>query len=642
MNINLNEYNLVNPEYIKIKDSTNQIFYDIEVEDDNTFYIVNDNNENILVHNCDGYHIKGLILNVFQTYWPELLSMNPPFISEFITPIIIATNGKKKKMFYRINDYHKWIEETENSSDYSIKYFKGLGTLGPQLGKELFKDLNKHLIPFKQTDNEVTNNIIDLAFNKIRQDDRKEWLSNYTINKYFDKFAQKTTYESFMNNEFIEFSMEDNIRSIPSLMDGLKPSQRKILYTIFKMDNKNELNIAELFGYVKAKSEYHHGNLSLEQTIIGMAQDYIGSNNIPLLEPIGSFGTRLNGGKDCSAARYIYTKLNSITKDIFIKDDNNIVNYLIIDGKSVEPEFYIPIIPNILLNGTEGIGTGWSTLVPKFKIEDLIDYIDNKLARKRKNIELKPYYEGFKGEIIYDDESKTYITKGIINRLNSTTLNIVELPIGVWNDNYYTFLDKLLDDKIIKSYTKDCTDVNVDIKIRIPKEQLDILSDDDLIKMFELTSKIRVSNMHLFDINGKIKKYENQYQIIDEYFDVRLNYYGKRKNYLTDKLTSKKNYFDNVIKFITLVVNKKLIINNVPIGEIIQSLEKNKIQKVDDSYDYLLNIPIYKLSKEQLDKLHNDYNKLIEELKEVTEISIEKMWHNDLNELRKTVKKIRK
>ena len=148
--------------------------------------------------------------------------------------------------------------------------------------------------------------------------------------------------------------------------------------------------------------------------------------------------------------------------------------------------------------------------------------------------------------------------------------------------------------------------------------------------------------MHLFDVNGKIKKYENQYEIIDDYFDNRLNYYDKRKKYLIDKLTSKKHYFDNIIKFITLVVNKKLIINNVPIGEIIQSLEKNKIQKVDDSYDYLLNIPIYKLSKEQLDKLHNDYNKLIEELKEVTEISIEKMWHNDLNELRKTVKKIRK
>lgn len=588
----------------------------------------------------DGYHIKGLLINLFDSYWPELLKLN--FLYEFITPILRVNQGTKKKFFYKVNDYEKWLSDNNNGKGYTTKYYKGLGTTEPVDVKTFFKNIDKHLIKFHFTEEEKTKDIIDLAFRKKREDDRKEWLLNYKPNNYVDKFASKTTYLSFMNDEFIEFSMADNIRSIPSLMDGLKPSQRKILYTLFKAGGTGELNVGELFGLVKANANYHHGPQSLELGIINMAQDYVGSNNISLLEPIGGFGTRLVGGKDAAAARYINTRLKDITKDIFIPTDNNIIDYKEEDGKLVQPLFYVPIIPNILLNGTEGIGTGWSTLIPKFKIEDLVDYIDNKLSKKRKNIELNPYYEGFKGEITYDDESKSYTTRGIINKINTTTLNIVELPIGVWNDNYYNFLDKLVDDKIIRTYTKDCTDTDVNIKIRITKEQLDTLSYDDLIKLFELTSKIRVSNMHLFDINGKIKKYETQYEIIDDYFDNRLGFYDRRKVYLIDKLTTKKYYYDNLIKFLKLVLNKKIIINNIPIDEIIKSLELNKIDKIEDSYDYLLGLSLYKLTREQLDKLNEDYKKLVDELEVITNTSIEKMWHDDLTELRKSIKKMRK
>lgn len=588
----------------------------------------------------DGYHIKGLLINLFHAYWPELLKLN--YIYEFVTPILRVSGNGKKKFFYKISDYNKWLEENNNGKGYTTKYYKGLGTTEPVDVRMFFKNIDKHLIKFNYSNPERTEDLIDLAFRKKREDDRKEWLLNYKPNQIIDKFTSKTTYESFMDNEFIEFSMADNIRSIPSLMDGLKPSQRKILYTLFKVGGNGELNVGEVFGLVKANANYHHGPQSLEQGIINMAQDFIGSNNISLLEPIGQFGTRLSGGKDASAPRYIYTRIKDITKNIFIPVDNNILNHKEEDGKVVEPIFYVPIIPNILLNGAEGIGTGWSTLIPKFKIEDLIDYIDNKLSKKRKNIELKPFYETFKGEIIYDDESKTYITKGVITRLNSTTLNITELPIGVWNNDYYELLDKLIDDKIIKTYTKDCTDINVDIKIRIPKEQLDILTDDDLFRIFELTSKIRISNMHLFDANGKIKKYENQYEIIDDYFENRIQYYDKRKKYLIDKLNVKKHYYDNLIKFLKLVLNKKIVINNVPIGEIIKSLELNKIDKIEDTYDYLLNLSLYKLTKEQLDKVKEDYEKLVKELDEITSITIEQMWQYDLSELRKLVKKMRK
>jgi len=586
----------------------------------------------------DGYHIKGLVINIFATFWPELLKMD--FIYEFVTPIIIASQSKRKKMFYKMNEYFKWVDSTATASSYKVKYYKGLGTLGPQLGKELFKDLDKHLIPFHVKNFKKTTDAIDLVFNKKRPDDRKEWLSKYKLNRKWDKFAQKTTYESFIDNEYIEFSMEDNIRSIPSVVDGLKPSQRKILYTLNKL-NKGEMNVGEVFGYVKATAEYHHGPASLEQGIIGMAQDFVGSNNISLLEPFGSFGTRLSGGNDSSAARYIYTGLRSITKSMFMNEDKDILNYLEVDGKKVEPEYYLPIIPQILLNGTEGIGTGWSTKIPKYQIEDLIDYIDKKLDGKKRRAPLLPYFEKFKGEVYYDEEKNNCVTKGILVKENTSTVRITELPVNVWNDNYYTFLEKLIEKKVIKSYQKYCDDEKVDIRIKMFREILGPMEEEDLYEVFELESTINMSNMHLFDATGKIKKYNDPYEIIDDYYKVRLEYYEKRRQYLIMKLVERKFRLGNIGKFINLIIKGTIKINNVPISKIESQLRTNKIKPIDDSYGYLLNIPIYKLSKDELDKLKAEYSSLKEQLVELNEITPEKMWHVDLISLKASLRKFR-
>jgi DNA topoisomerase II len=637
--IDLTEYELVKIDSIDIENNVDdKLFYDIEVEDDNTFYIVDDNNDIYLTHNCDGYHIKGLVINIFETFWPELLKMN--FIYEFVTPIVIATQSKRKKMFYKMNEYFKWLEETKTASSYKIKYFKGLGTLGPQLGKELFKDLDKHLIPFDYGNPKKTTDKIDLVFNKKRQDDRKDWLSNYKLNKKWDKFSQKTTYESFIDNEYIEFSMEDNIRSIPSVVDGLKPSQRKILYTLNKL-NRGEMNVGEVFGYVKATAEYHHGPASLEQGIIGLAQDFVGSNNISLLEPFGSFGTRISGGNDSSAARYIYTDIRDITKDIFMNADNNILNYLQVDGKQVEPEYFVPIIPQILLNGTEGIGTGWSTKIPKYKLEDLIDYIDKKLDGVKRRAPLLPYFEKFDGEVFYDEEKDNCVTRGKIIKENTSTVRIIELPINVWNDNYYSFLEKLIEKKIIKSYQKYCTDEKVDIRIKMFREILEPLTEEELMDIFELESIINMSNMHLFDATGKIKKYNSPEEIIDDYYKVRIDFYEKRRQFFLMKLKVKKHRLSNIGKFINLVIKGTIKINNVPMDKIIKQLQYNKIEEIDGSYSYLMNIPIYKLSKEELDKLKEEFNKVKTQINELNETTPVKMWHQDLVSLKASLRKYR-
>lgn len=204
----------------------------------------------------DGNHIKGLIINLFDTYWKELLQLD--FIYEFITPIVKVTKGKETKYFYKLDDYNRW-KETVNTKNWFIKYYKGLGTIEDFESEMFFKNIKKHLIKFNYENEEVTEDKIDMLFRKNRVNDRKAWLETYKPNNFFDKFSQKTTYTTFVENEMIEFSMEDNIRSIPSVVDGLKPSQRKVLYTLFKKNYKNEVKVSQFVGSVTELSAYHHG-----------------------------------------------------------------------------------------------------------------------------------------------------------------------------------------------------------------------------------------------------------------------------------------------------------------------------------------------------------------------------------------------
>jgi len=583
----------------------------------------------------DGTHIKGLLINLFSYFWPELLDMN--FIYEFITPIVKIEKNDKYKYFYNLKDYKKW-KTTHVTNGWFIKYYKGLGTIQSNEAKLFFKDIDKHLIKFNTNNKTNRNDLIDLVFNKKRSNDRKTWLLSYNPNIEIDKFKIKQTYEKFINNELIEFSMADNVRSIPNVIDGLKPSQRKILFTLFKKKYKDQIKVSSFAGGVSETTSYHHGQTSLEGSIVAMAQNFVGSNNINLLEPKGQFGTRLRGGKDSSASRYIFTKLNPITRYIYHIDDDKLLNYLDDDGFLIEPEHYVPIIPMILINGSEGIGTGWKSDIPKYNPIDIITYLTNKINNKKRNINLHPFYNNFTGEIIWDNDNNRYSSLGVIKKINSTTINITELPIGLWNDKYYTFLDKLIDDKKIKDYSKNCTDTNINIIISVSRIDMKKIMENPY-KFFNLESYININNMYAFDINSKLKKFNSPYDIIEHFYNVRYDYYKKRKEYLLSKIDTDKKITYNKIKFIKYVISNKLKINNKPKLKIIEQLDNLNFLKINDSYDYLLNMSIYNLTKEKIEILLNEYNKIKEELNNLKKLSIENIWLKDLKQLKSFIKK---
>jgi len=630
MKLNPNDFDVLDIDNIEIltKDTT---MYDIESEDDNTFYISKNKKDNILVHNCDGNHIRGLLMNLFDTYWPELLYMD--FVYDFVTPIIKTTKGKVYKYYYKLSDYQK---DKSNLHGYDIKWIKGLGTIEPNEMKEFFKKIDKHLIRFHY-DKPETRELFDMIFNQKRADDRKEWLKTYSPTEFIDKFSIKQTYDKFINNEYIEYSMYNNIRNIQNVIDGFKPSQRKTFCTLVKKNIKNEIKVSSLSGAIIEIMAYHHGPQSLEETIIGMAQNFVGTNNINLLSPKGQFGSRMKGGSDSASPRYIFTKLSDLTPFIFRKEDNEILDYLNDDGLPIEPKYYAPIIPMVLVNGSFGLGSGYSSNVPMFNPMDIVGYLINKIEDKRCK-KLIPYYKNFNGDIIYDEKNERYITRGIYNKLNDNVIRITELPIGMWNDKYFEKLDKLVDEKTIKDYVKNCTDETIDIKLILTKENMMRLLSNDPYKTLNLETYISVKNMHLFDADCKIKKYNDQYEIIEDFYKVRLEYYTRRKNYQLAEFEREINIIQNRIRFLKVVMDGTIKINKRGKDLVEKNLDKLEFNKIDDSYNYLLNMSIMSFTKEKLQDLKEQQDKLILKNKELKSTEEKTIWLNELKELKNELK----
>eukprot|EP00045_Choanoeca_perplexa_P019255 m.293934 g.293934 ORF g.293934 m.293934 type:complete len:1458 (-) comp35100_c0_seq1:57-4430(-) len=608
----------------------------------------------------DGSHIKGLVINFLHHYWPSLLKL-PGFLVEFVTPIVKCVKGKQEKSFFTLPQYETWCEEQTNLKGWKIKYYKGLGTSTPAEAKEYFSNMDRHQIPFAFEDEEDFD-AIKMAFNKKAVEERKEWLRNLKAGTFLDHAQDAIRYADFINHELILFSMADNVRSIPCIMDGFKPGQRKVLFSCFKRRLTAEIKVAQLAGYVAEHSSYHHGEQSLAGTIVGMAQTFVGSNNINLLLPIGQFGTRLQGGKDAASARYIFTSLSPLARKVFHPADDALLNYLEDDGLSIEPDYYVPILPMVLVNGSDGIGTGWSSTVPNYNprevVQNLLQLIDG-----QEMTPMSPWYKGFNGEITLKKKDK-YQVRGILERISDTEIEISELPIRSWTQSYKEFLETLAEanksgQSAISEFTQHHTDTTVRFVITMTPAQMKAAEAKGLHKFFKLDGSLATSNMTLFDSQGRIQKYESAEQIVQEFYDVRVKLYQKRKGYLADQLRERYERLDNKVRFITDVIAGTLVLSNRKQTAIVADLvakaykafpKKHKAKPTvagidaDDNdeddlapgvsdFDYLLSMKLWSLSEEKVRKLESERDQAEAELAELLGKTPQDLWKADLEDL---------
>ena len=602
----------------------------------------------------DGSHIKGLCINLFHSMWPSLYKIGG-FISFMNTPIIRASKGGKTVVFYNEGEYRDWLSSEPEPKKWTLKYFKGLGTSTATEFKEYFS--NKKIVDFEYSGN-TSDDIIDMVFNKKRPEDRKHWLSNYDKSAFLNTNTANISYDQFFHKEMVHFSVYDNERSIPNLVDGLKTSLRKILYCAFKRRLTHEIKVAQFSGYVSENSAYHHGEASLNGAIVNMAQNFVGSNNLNLLVPSGQFGTRLKGGEDSASERYIFTYLEPITRTLFLEEDDVILNYLNDDGTLVEPEYYVPILPFILMNGSSGIGTGFSSSIPAYHPLDLVKYIRNKLSSvvdfntDVNIVEFVPYYEGFLGTVQKIAEHK-FLIKGKYEKIDDNSIRIVELPVGTWTMNYISFLEELVDggvDKdgkkiapVLKDVTNMSTEVNVNITVVFPKGKLDdlLLSDskdpniNGIEKLLKLTTTVSTTNMHLFDSQMRLHKYESVQEIIDAFYEVRIDTYKKRKAAIVNEITNKLLELSNRSKYIQGVLDSKIDLRRKTSKEVDDLLSAFGLTMLENSFSYLRKMQMDSVTSENVDKILKETKEMQDQLKVLINTSLKQMWLNDLDNFEK-------
>ncbi|KAF3048543.1 DNA topoisomerase 2 [Didymella keratinophila] len=617
----------------------------------------------------DGSHIKGLLINFLQCQFPSLLKL-PGFLLEFITPIVKVWKGDPKnpknlKSFFSMPEYEEWKEQHKNEKGWDHKYYKGLGTSDIKDAQVYFKDLDTHMKRF-HTMRAEEEKLIELAFSKKKADARKEWLREFVPGNHLDLTTNEITYDDFVNKELILFSMADNLRSIPSVIDGFKPGQRKVLYTCLRRNIRKDVKVVELAGSVSGSTDYAHGEASMQGTIIGMAQNFVGSNNINVLEPSGNFGSRLQGGGDAASARYTYTRLSPFARRIFHAQDDALLKYGESDGNKIEPEMYVPVLPMILVNGSSGIGTGWSSEIPNFNPIDIVDNIRLRMADGAAKEDMKPmipWYKGFTGTT-QDLGGDKFRFGGTIREVNGE-IEVTELPVRYWTQDFKEKLEDIIKAEKTPSIIKDYIDYNTPDKVHVIIKMEDKHLQNAILKGLEETFKLykqqSCSNLVAFDAQGRIHKYATPLDIIEEFYHVRLRYYEKRKAHQLDVLQKELTKMSNQARFIKMIIDGKLVVSKKKKAVLVQELKKlgfTPFPKVDDAkkngevedaqeddeesedvdiavnandYDYLLGMAIWSLTQERVEKLMKQIGDKEDEIDALIKLSPKDLWNIDLD-----------
>jgi DNA topoisomerase-2 len=438
----------------------------------------------------------------------------------------------------------------------------------------------------------------------------------------------------FFDNEYRGYAIYTiENRAIPSVIDGFKPSQRKIAYAanrLWKTGNEKPMKVFQLGGQAAAISFFHHG--SLDGTIIGMTQEF--KNSMPIFQGIGQFGSLRS--PEAGAPRYIGVKFNENFKLLY--KDFELTTSKFEEGEEIEPQFFLPIIPTVLLNGGSGIAVGFATNILNRHPLDLIDACSAVLEGKSVPI-LRPWLRGFYGDIDQvEGSTKSWSFKGKWEVKNTSTVEITEIPPSFTYEKYEAHLDGLVEKGILASYDDHSSD-RVHYVLKFPRAVLaDWIKKDrlgDLLKMREGEGE----NLTTLDENGKLKVFQSAEDVVRYFVDFRLGYYGKRKAHLLSELTKELDVLNARMNFVDAVVQGRIVVVNEKKPDILKSIEAEGIPKVDGSHDFLLSMPIWSLTYEKFVELQKKVEQKRKEKEKVEKTKPEDFYRQDLKELRSQVEK---
>jgi DNA topoisomerase-2 len=440
--------------------------------------------------------------------------------------------------------------------------------------------------------------------------------------------------EDFFDNEYRDYAVYTiSNRAIPSVIDGFKPSQRKIAYAanrLWKTGNEKPMKVFQLGGQAAAISFFHHG--SLDGTIIGMTQDF--KNSMPIFQGIGQFGSLRS--PEAGAPRYVGVKFNENFKLLYKDFELTTAKYE--EGEEIEPQFFLPIIPTVLLNGGSGIAVGFATNILNRHPLDLIDACGDALDGKPVR-DLRPWIRGFHGTFERSPDSpRSWSIRGIHIVKNTSTVEVTEIPPSFTYEKYENYLDSLVEKGILSSYD-DHSSERVNYVLKFPRTTLaEYLKKDklgELLKMREGEGE----NLTTLDEHGKLKVFERAEEIVQYFVEFRLGYYGRRKNHLLASLDHDLLTLNSRALFVKAIIDGSLSVANVKKADLLKAIEALGIQKQDGGYEFLLSMQIHTLTAEKYAELLKKLDEITKERARVEKTSPEDFYRHDLKELKKQVQK---
>lgn len=567
----------------------------------------------------DGFHISGLLMNYFYHTYPTLASRD--YMQSIEMPIVKATLGKTTHDFYSLTDYRRWADTNKT---HKAKYYKGLGTNNDREAIEMLRSAKT--IQF--TNDRDAPETLSKVFCKTRADDRKRWIGEYVPSEPSYPVRDNTKLvkvSEFVNHNVVQFSVADNTRSLPSVVDGFKAVQRKILWVALTELKSKEMKVAQFAPLVASRSQYHHGEVSLQNAVVKMAQSFVGSNNLPFLTENGQFGSRVAGGNDAAAGRYIYTQLHPITRYVFRAEDDPVLEYLDEEGQSVEPRHFVPIIPTVLVNGAHGIGTGYAADIFNHNPTDLIKWVREWIKKKQPTNEPVPWYRGYTGTI--ESDGKTMTSTGIVERTGTRHV-IRELPVGTWTDDYKSKLDSLDHLTNFKTYSDKFT-------VYFEFDSAKPMSDKSL-----WLTKRGSANLTAWSHESRITEYASIVEMLDEFCTVRLRMYVKRKAHMIAALKQRLAELESKVRFIALVLKDVTVLRKTE-EQLFDMFARDKYHRRDDSYRYLTEMPVRQLTRDKYESLKRGVAAVKADLERVEKTAPRRMWWNELDEFEREYKKLK-
>jgi len=450
-----------------------------------------------------------------------------------------------------------------------------------------------------------------------------------SANKTSDKVDEtKKSIKDFLENEYISFASYDNVRKIASYFDGMKLSQRKVLYTFLEKNISKEVKVARVVSNIADFTNYIHGEKSLEGVLVNTAQNFIGSNNINLLHPEGSFGTRFIPAP--AASRYIYTHLSEYAKKVFRSEDTPVLEENHFEGEKVEYKYYMPILPLILVNGSEGISLGFSQKILPRKPKMIIEVLQNYIKNKNLPDEIVPGYNGFKGTIAGETSKRSFSVFGKFE-VEKNKIIISEVPIGYTLKGYIKELDKLQDKKIIQSY-KDLSDKD-EFKFEIRSKKLtdwyELGEEDKIFKELKLVKKV-TENFTCIDEHNKIVEFQNEIELLEAFIGKRVEIYHKRKEYQLNKYQEEIDFLSDRIKFIQNIIDGVIVINKNKKENILKKCDELGIKFAEKH----LQMNLLNLTEEKINELSSQKVKLQSQYNDLKNKDIFDIWNGELEELK--------